>query len=63
MTDNPTENWNEYIQNTTKLMQLKLTPEYLPGVVKNFNSLAEIATLVTEFELPDDIEIAPIFKP
>jgi hypothetical protein len=63
MTDNPTENWNEYIQKTAKLMQLKLTPEYLPGVVNNFNSLAEIATLVTEFELPDDIEIAPIFKP
>ena len=55
--------WQEYVIQTAKLMQLKIAPEYLPGVIKNFDSLAEIATLVTEFELPDDIEIAPIFEP
>ena len=61
--NNQTENWHKYVQQTAKLMNLKLTPEYLPGVIKNFTSLAEISTLVTEFNLPDDIEIAPIFKP
>ncbi len=35
----------------------------MPGVIDNLTRIAEIATLVTEFELPENIEAAPIFKP
>jgi Protein of unknown function (DUF4089) len=44
-------------------MGLTLTPEYLPGVVANFTRLTEVAALVNEFDLSEDIEVAPIFEP
>ena len=53
----------EYVKQTARLMGLKLTPEYLPGVVDNFDRLKEIAALVNEFDLPKDIEIASTFEP
>ena len=53
----------DYVRDMAELMGLNLTPEYLPGVVANFDSLKEIALLVTEFDLPDDVETAPIFEP
>ena len=58
-----TKDYSEYVKQTAKLMGLKLTPEYLPGVIKKFHSLAEISTLITDFELTEDIEIAPTFEP
>ncbi len=58
-----TEDYSEYVKQTAKLMGLKLTPEYMGGVIKNFHSLAEISTLITEFELTENIEIAPTFEP
>ena len=57
------EDYSQYVKQTAKLMGLKLTSEYLPGVIKNFHSLAEISTLITDFELTDNIEIAPTFEP
>ncbi|NES83699.1 MAG: DUF4089 domain-containing protein, partial [Moorea sp. SIO2B7] len=40
-----------------------LKPQHRPGVIKNFAKIYAIASLVTEFTLPDDIEAAPVFKP
>lgn len=57
------EDHTEYIRQTAKLMGLTLTPEYLPGVINNFNSLVKVSSLVTEFELTENIEITPTFKP
>ena len=57
------ENWTQYVQQTAELMGLRVTPEYLPEVVNNFERIAAIASLVTEFELPENIESAPTFKP
>jgi hypothetical protein len=57
------ENYTEYVKQTAKLMGLTIDPEYLPGVVNNFQSLVEISSLVTEFELTDRTEIAPTFEP
>lgn len=45
------------------LVALPLQPEHRPGVVDNFARIVSIAQLVTEFPLPDDIEIAPNFEP
>jgi hypothetical protein len=45
------------------LIGLNLTPEYLPGVVDNFERIAAIASLVNQFDLPEDLEAAPTFEP
>ncbi|MDJ0662341.1 MAG: DUF4089 domain-containing protein [Crocosphaera sp.] len=56
-------NIKEYIEQTSVIIDLPIDPEFMPGVVDNLTRIAEIATLVTEFELPETIEAAPIFKP
>lgn len=57
------EDYTEYIKQTAKLMGLTLTSEYLPGVVDNFHNLVKISSLVTEFELTENLEISPTFSP
>ena len=52
-----------YIEQMIEILDLPLDPECRPGVVKNFASICAIATLVTEFPLPEDIEAAPVFEP
>lgn len=46
-----------------QVLQIPLDPEHCPGVVTNFARTAEIAQLVLEFPLPDEIEVAPTFEP
>ncbi|AFY77457.1 MAG: DUF4089 domain-containing protein [Hydrococcus sp. C42_A2020_068] len=53
----------DYIERTAQLLDLSIAPEYLPGVIDNMTRIAAIATLVTEFELPEDLEAAPVFEP
>lgn len=60
---NPKDKSRQYVEITAELMGLELTSEYLPGVVDNFQRLTQIAALVNEFELPENIEIAPTFEP
>ncbi|MGK7957148.1 MAG: DUF4089 domain-containing protein [Crocosphaera sp.] len=56
-------NIKEYIEQTSIVIDLPIDPKFMPGVVDNLTRIAEIATLFTEFELPEEIEPAPIFKP
>ena len=56
-------NIQEYIEQTAVIIDLPIDPEFMPGVGDNLTRIAEIATLVTEFELPETVESAPIFKP
>lgn len=53
----------QYIEQTSVIIDLPIDPEFMPGVVANLAKISEIATLLTEFELPENIEAAPIFKP
>lgn len=53
----------EYVEIMAKLIDLPIPPEYRPGVVANMERIAEIAKLVTEFPLPEEIELAPVFEP
>ncbi|MBF2048746.1 MAG: DUF4089 domain-containing protein [Leptolyngbya sp. IPPAS B-1204] len=46
-----------------QLLQLPIDPEHRPGVIANLGRTAEIAQLVMEFPLPDEIEAAPLFEP
>ncbi|GBF79864.1 DUF4089 domain-containing protein [Aphanothece sacrum] len=52
----------QYVEQMALLVNLPISPESMTGVVNNFTTIAEIASLVTEFPLPDNIEVAPIFQ-
>lgn len=52
-----------YVDQAAALTKLPLSPEHRPGVVENFERIAQIAQLVTEFPLPEDVEAGPIFAP
>jgi hypothetical protein len=45
------------------LVDLRLRDEYRDEVVANFERIKAIAEIVNSFELPDDVEAAPIFEP
>jgi hypothetical protein len=62
MSENNTDFVN-YVKQAAQLLDLPVAPEYLPGVVDNFTKMAAIAVLVTEFNLSQEIEAAPIFEP
>jgi Protein of unknown function (DUF4089) len=52
-----------YVEQMALLIDLNLREEYKDGVVANFERIKNIAKLVNEFELPEEIEIAPTFEP
>ncbi|MBW4572508.1 MAG: DUF4089 domain-containing protein [Tolypothrix carrinoi HA7290-LM1] len=53
----------EYVDLMGLLVDLRLRDEYRDGVVANFERIRAIAQIVNSFELPDDVEVAPIFEP
>ncbi len=53
----------EYVDLMGLLVDLRLRDEYRDGVVANFERIKAIAQVVNSFELPDDVEAAPIFEP
>jgi hypothetical protein len=52
-----------YVEEMALLVDLNLRQEYQDGVIANFERIKNIAKLVNEFELPEEIEVAPIFEP
>lgn len=52
-----------FVDQTALLIGLPIPTEYRQDVIDNFERIAAIAQLVTEFPLPEDTEIAPIFEP
>ena len=56
------ENAREYVVMTARLLDLTIAPEYLAKVVENWLAIAQIASLVTKFELPEDMETAVVFQ-
>ena len=62
MNDEETNDWAEYVERTAQIMNLAIASEYLPGVIDNMTRMAQIAVSVTEFELPEALETAPVFE-
>jgi hypothetical protein len=52
-----------YLDAAAALLGLPIDPAHRPGVLLNLQRLAEMAALVMEFPLPDEIEPAPVFTP
>lgn len=63
MMSNKEENGREYVLKTAELLDLTIDPQYLPKVVENWLAITKIASLVTEFELIEEIESAASFQP
>jgi hypothetical protein len=53
----------QYVDAAAELLNLPIDPEYRPGVIANLELIAEIARLVTEFPLAEEVEPAPVFHP
>jgi hypothetical protein len=45
------------------LMGLTIASEHRPGIIANLERNAELAQLLIEFPIPDEVEIAPVFQP
>lgn len=52
-----------YVEAAAQLVGLSFDPAYLPGVILNVERIAQMAGLVMDFPLPDDVEPAPVFTP
>jgi hypothetical protein len=52
-----------YVDAAAALIGLPIDPAHRPGVVLNLERIAQMAALVMEFPLPEDIEPAPVFEP
>lgn len=53
---------SHYVDVASELINLPIDSDYRPGVIANLESIAEIARLVTEFPLEDEVEPAPILN-
>jgi len=62
MTEQPV-NPEAFVEQMAAIVGLPLQPDHRLGVVDNFARIITIAQLVTEFPLPEDIEIGPVFEP
>ncbi len=52
-----------FVDQMAAIVGLPLQLDHRPGVVDNFARIITIAQPVTEFPLPEDIEIGPVFEP
>jgi hypothetical protein len=54
---------NAYLDAASALLELPIRPEHRDEVEAAFAVLVAQGRLVTEFTLPDDVEVAPRFEP
>lgn len=53
----------QFVDLMANLIDLPIDPEHRPGVVANMSRIVQIAQLVNEFPLPEEIEAATVFQP
>jgi hypothetical protein len=57
------ENYEAYVDAAAAVAGLAIDPAHRPGVLANFERIAQIAALVMEFPLDEQVEAAPVFQP
>lgn len=55
--------FNTFVEQMSRLIDLKLRDEYRAGVTENLERIYTQAKLVNEFELPENMEIFGKFEP
>lgn len=53
---------NALIEASAKALRLPIEPEWLPAIRQNLSVSYRLASLVEEFELPDESDPAPVFE-
>lgn len=59
---NPPDPLDDYIAAAAAALDLPLEPEWRPAVKANLAVTLRLAASVGEFALPDEAELAPVFK-
>lgn len=59
----PVSDIQAYVDCMAQILQLPIPSEIRPSVVENFARAMAIAQPILDFELPDDVEAAPTFRP
>jgi hypothetical protein len=52
-----------YADTASKVLDLTIPEAYRAGVIANLERLFQLGDLAMSFPLPDDIEVAPVFRP
>jgi hypothetical protein len=52
-----------FVRQSAALCGFTITPEQMPGVVTNIKRIVPLARLYLDFPLPDEVELASVFKP
>ncbi|MGB7275247.1 MAG: DUF4089 domain-containing protein [Geitlerinemataceae cyanobacterium] len=55
--------WNQFVEQMSHAIDLPISPQSQPSVVENIKKIAEMTRLVTDFPLPESMEVAPKFRP
>ena len=48
---------------SAQLLQLKIAPEYRPGIKQNLKTASKMAALMEQVELGDEAEPLPVYRP
>ena len=54
---------NAYLDAAAAALELTIDPAHRDGVLRFLDFTARMANFVMEFELPEDTEPAPVFRP
>ncbi len=52
-----------YAEAASLVLKIDLPPEYRAGIIANLAQLLELGGQILAFPLPDNTELAPIFRP
>src|SRR5262245_15357107 len=52
-----------YVDAAAALVGIPLASEHRQGVIRNLAAMLAAGELVLEFPLPDDVDVAPVFRP
>jgi hypothetical protein len=53
---------DSYVSFSASALGLAIEPEWKTAIIANLDAIFKIAALLDGFELPDDIEPAPVFE-
>jgi Protein of unknown function (DUF4089) len=56
------EDIEAFVTAAARIIGVPLAPKHQPGVVMNLQRITAMARLVNEFQLPPDVEPAPVFS-
>lgn len=62
MSDTANQSLNDLIDALAGVLQLPIEPAWKPAIKANLQVTLRLASLVAEFELPDEAEPAPVYE-